>query len=128
MRQTSSQLHAQEEAVFAQYIDDAAGQVEKFSQYLRDKNINDMFGDVKMMARRQPELFVAGALAAGFLLGRFLKSSNAQAQQRSYNYNDRNYVNNLYEGQPQYGGSWSSERSSMSQNIPISTTEEQYAR
>lgn len=130
LRQTSSQLQTQEGEMLAQYIDDAAGQVEKFSQYLRTKNMNDMFSDVQAMARRQPELFVAGALATGFLVGRFLKSSNAQTQQRNYpyRYNEGDYAGN-WSGQPgQYGASWSDERSSGSQNIPLSTTEEQYAR
>jgi hypothetical protein len=58
-----------------------AGQLDRFSTTLRDREIGSLLEDAKQLAHRQPEMFVAGALAAGFVLGRFFKSSR---QSRSY--------------------------------------------
>jgi ABC-type transporter Mla subunit MlaD len=74
LRQTSQELQPQDDTI-AQYADSFAEQVDKLSNYLRERDVRDLFNDVRQVAQRQPELFVAGALAAGFLLGRFLKSS-----------------------------------------------------
>lgn len=82
LRETSTKLQDQEEDTFASYAATAADQVDKFSGYLRNQNVGDLLQDVESFARRQPELFLAGTLAAGFLLGRFFKSSAAsQANQ-----------------------------------------------
>lgn len=74
LRQTSQDLQSQDDMV-AQLADSFADQADRLSNYLRERDLSDLFNDVRQVAQRQPELFVAGALAAGFLLGRFLKSS-----------------------------------------------------
>jgi len=84
LRETGNSFRTQEEASFAHYADNAADQVERFSGYLRDQNVNALVHDVKEMAKRQPELFVAGALAAGFFLGRFFKSTDAETMPTQY--------------------------------------------
>jgi ElaB/YqjD/DUF883 family membrane-anchored ribosome-binding protein len=60
----------------AKYTDSLANQVEKFSHYLENRDLNQMLRDVESYARRNPALFVGGAFALGFLAARFLKSSN----------------------------------------------------
>ncbi len=75
LRETGNNFRSQEEETFANYANGAAEQIERFSGYLREQNMNDLLRDVQQMAKRQPEIFVAGALAAGFFLGRFFKSS-----------------------------------------------------
>jgi hypothetical protein len=79
LRETGERLHEREEESFAQYVEVAADQVERFSGYLKNASVGDLWQDAENVARRQPELFLAGALAAGFLVGRFLKSSGARA-------------------------------------------------
>jgi hypothetical protein len=74
LRQTSQELQPQDNMV-AQLADSLADQAERLANYLRERDLSDLFNDVRQVAQRQPELFVAGALATGFLLGRFLKSS-----------------------------------------------------
>jgi hypothetical protein len=59
----------------AKYIDEVAGQVSAMASALRERSVDDMLGNVAEFARRQPTLFFAGALAAGFALSRFAKSS-----------------------------------------------------
>ncbi len=90
LRQTSQELGDQDEATFAHYAEGAAQQVEKFSGYLKEKNLGELWGEVQGFARRQPDIFLVGALAGGFLLGRFLKSSGSQSSASSYgNYAQR---------------------------------------
>jgi hypothetical protein len=56
----------------ARYADRAADQIDEFSRSLRASSWVDLLGDVEDIARRRPALFAAGAVAAGFLAGRFL--------------------------------------------------------
>jgi len=129
LRETSSSLHDQEEDTAADYIAAAADQVEKFSGYLRNQNVGTLLHDVERYARRQPELFLAGALAAGFMLGRFFKSSSPRQSydiqrygsypryDQSVNYGSSQYNQSQYNqphnqygaeryGAPTYSGSY----------------------
>jgi uncharacterized protein YjbJ (UPF0337 family) len=94
LRQTGAQLEAQDQGAIAQYTDAAAEQLERFSDFLQNRNATELLQEVDRFARRQPELFVAGALAGGFLIGRFLKSTNER---------------NRYSGGSQYGGQYGSQ-------------------
>jgi hypothetical protein len=84
LRQTGQELGGQDDTL-AQYADSFADQVDRMSHYLREREVAALFGDVRQVAQRHPELFVAGALAAGFLVGRFLKSSG-QPSNGGYSY------------------------------------------
>ena len=96
LRQTSQQLNDQNETTFANYAQSAADQIENWSSMLQNQDLNGLVNEVQDFARRQPELFIAGSLAAGLLLGRFLKSSSSSATSaNNYNdYNDRYQGNN----------------------------------
>lgn len=59
----------------AEFIEDAARRLEQTAGDLRDRSVDDILSDVTAFARRQPALFFGGALLAGFVLSRFLKSS-----------------------------------------------------
>jgi len=61
----------------ARFVRDAAGQVESFSGNIENKSIGDLMQQVTSLARSQPTLFIGGALAAGFALSRFIKSSTS---------------------------------------------------
>jgi hypothetical protein len=119
LRQAGQELAGRDEGTLAQYTDSLAGQLDKFSNSLRDREIGALLDDAKQLAYRQPELFVAGALAAGFVLGRFFKSSRAARYDRGgeypYNYPDyresyaQNYGGNYREGYGQnYGQGYGS--------------------
>jgi hypothetical protein len=64
----------------ARYVRDAAGHVETLSQNLRGKSVNDLIREASRLARSQPAVFLAGAVASGFMLSRFLKSSASRAE------------------------------------------------
>lgn len=75
LRQTSQHLREQDQGSVAQYIDQAADRVEHFAGYLRQRQLGDLVQDAERFARRQPGLFLGGAVALGLLGARFLKSS-----------------------------------------------------
>lgn len=64
--------------------DRAAGQVERTADYLHRRDFDGLVRDTRDMARRHPELFVGGALLAGVLLGRFLRSSTPEPENDEY--------------------------------------------
>ncbi len=57
------------------YAEQAAGRMQAMADVLRRSSLDDAVGEVEAFARRQPELFLGGVFAAGFLFARFLKSS-----------------------------------------------------
>jgi hypothetical protein len=75
LRQAAQQLHDREQGTIAQYAEQAAGQIDRLSRQLSEKDMGQFIRDAEDLARRQPELFIGGAVAAGFLLARFLKAS-----------------------------------------------------
>jgi hypothetical protein len=59
----------------AEYIDDVAGRLGAMASALRERSVDDMLANVADFARKRPALFFAGAVATGFALSRFAKSS-----------------------------------------------------
>lgn len=78
LRKTGEHLEAQHETTFAQYAQAAANQIDVWSNFLQTKNLNELVQETTGFARSQPELFIAGSLAAGLVLGRFFKSSEGK--------------------------------------------------
>jgi ElaB/YqjD/DUF883 family membrane-anchored ribosome-binding protein len=81
LHQAGEHAHQQDKAMLAGYVDKASGQVGQWSETLRDRELTEIIDDTKEFARRQPMLFVGGALAAGFLGARFLRSSSQPQEQ-----------------------------------------------
>lgn len=84
LRSSSDELRKGEQETFADYASAAATYVDDFSNFLRNRHPMELWGDVQSFARRQPEVFVMGTLAAGFLLGRFLRSSDSPASKSTF--------------------------------------------
>jgi hypothetical protein len=59
----------------ARYVSDAAERVKGVSQTISKRQVNDLVHAASDVARTQPMLFFGGAMAAGFALARFWKSS-----------------------------------------------------
>jgi len=59
----------------ARYVRDAAQKVEGLSSNIGGRNVAELMQAASDLARSHPALFVGGAVAAGFALSRFLKSS-----------------------------------------------------
>jgi len=75
LRQTSQQLRGQDQQAVTGYIESAASQVERVSNYLKQNDLGGLIDDVEQFARRQPALFLGGTFVLGLLGARFLKSS-----------------------------------------------------
>ncbi len=78
-RETAQQLRKQGQGPVAEYADKTSDQVERFSGYLRETEVDEMVNEARGFARSRPGLFLGGALALGFLGARFLKSSSQEA-------------------------------------------------
>ncbi len=78
LRETAHQLRNQGQGSSAQYVDRATDQVERFSGYLRETEVDEIIGEVRGFARRRPGLFLGGAATLGFFASRFLKSSSQE--------------------------------------------------
>jgi hypothetical protein len=74
MEAAADQLHGQM-PLAAEYIEEVAGRLNTMASAIRERSIDDMLGNVAEFARKQPALFFAGAVATGFALSRFAKSS-----------------------------------------------------
>lgn len=59
----------------AQYVREAAHRVEGLSSNISGRDVQELMKAASDLARSQPLLFIGGAVAAGFALSRFLKSS-----------------------------------------------------
>ncbi len=75
VRMASHQLRQNNQGMFAEYTDKAAQSVEGASQFLRERDLTEIAGEVESFARREPLLFLGGAFTLGLLAARFLKSS-----------------------------------------------------
>lgn len=91
IRSTASQLHGQGQDQVAQYVEMLADQLETLSTRLREKDLDTLIDDVQSVARRAPGTFFIGAVAAGFLLARFIKSSSERYQQQQLELTEGNW-------------------------------------
>src|SRR3712207_406720 len=79
LRESAQQLRNQGQGQVGEYAEKAADQVERFSTYLRQTEVEEIMDEVRGFARRRPGLFLGSAAAIGFLATRFLKSSSEEA-------------------------------------------------
>lgn len=83
LRQTADQLDQQAPGMFANYARRAVSGLDGCASALRNKNVDALIADAENFARREPALFVAGSVAVGFALARFLKSSASRSHRRA---------------------------------------------
>ena len=86
VRQSTQQLREQQHETIAQYIEQAADQLERFSTRLREKNVSELVDDAQRFARQRPAVFVGSAFALGLIGARFLKSSSERRDESPYGF------------------------------------------
>jgi len=91
IRQTGQQLEGQDETVSRCAVQ-AADMIDGLTGYLREKEIDQLIGDIENVARRQPVLFLGSAFALGFMASRFLKSSSAPVRSEEMAYRPESRV------------------------------------
>lgn len=74
---TGQQFRDNDLGFVAGYADNLTTQVRQVTDYLHDKDIDDLTRDVESFARRNPAIFIGGAFLLGIAVARFLKSSDA---------------------------------------------------
>ncbi|HET7371528.1 MAG TPA: hypothetical protein VFK45_11885 [Gammaproteobacteria bacterium] len=76
LRRTSEELGRQDQTWLADMANQFADGADRLAGQLRDQDIGSLLNRTQDLARRRPGVFLAGAVATGFVLTRFLKSSN----------------------------------------------------
>jgi len=75
LRSAAHALEASENTALARYVEQAGDQVHAISRNVRERRWDEIIADTQDFARRQPTWFVIGAMAAGYLVGRFIWAS-----------------------------------------------------
>jgi hypothetical protein len=78
IRSSTQKLRDDKHDIIATYLDKAAEEIENWSHRVREKDVDELIGDVQRLARRQPAVFIGSAFAVGLVGARFLKSSRQQ--------------------------------------------------
>lgn len=87
------------------YATTAADQVDRVSQYLRDRDLQSFVRDAETFARRHPDVFLGGTFIAGLILARFFKASDRR-NEGGYNEDWRTARYDDYGRENVYGSSY----------------------
>lgn len=79
---SGDQLREQGQDTIAGYTDQMAERLDRAAVYLEHRKVDDIVRDAEDFARRQPEVFLAGAFGLGVLAARFLKSGSGSSQRQ----------------------------------------------
>jgi hypothetical protein len=82
LRHASSDLDEQGQSVVSGVVRQAADGLEHVSDAMRRNDVDDLVGNIEDFARRQPAVFIGGAVLAGFGIARFMKSSSERRRER----------------------------------------------
>ena len=82
-QQAGEHARKEEKTTIANYADQAAEQIEKLSQTVGEREVDNLLYETKQLAQKQPAWLVGGALAAGFLGARFLRSSGEEQESQN---------------------------------------------
>jgi len=106
VRQSTQHLREQQYDTVAQFVERAADQIERFSNHLRQRDLNDLVSEAQRFARQQPAVFIGSSFAAGMLAARFIKASRP-----ARSFDDRGYQGYGGTGSgPEYGTGGSYDR------------------
>lgn len=75
IREVSNKLQESGNPTLGSYLNRGQQMVERFSDYLKNKEVPHIARDVRAYAHRNPTMVVGGLFALGFVAGRFLRSS-----------------------------------------------------
>ena len=78
LKSTGEQLREEDQDSIGRYADQASKQVERLSNYLSEKDSEELINDVEDFARNRPAVFLGAAFVVGAAAARFLKSSAGQ--------------------------------------------------
>jgi hypothetical protein len=102
IRSTGDQLR-QDQPQVAGFADTAASQVDRFAGRIRTSSPSDMIAEAEQFARRQPAVFLGGALLLGAVAARFLKASPQAGSGMSAGYRGSTKYGSADYGSGDYG-------------------------
>jgi len=83
VRNSVQSLDRESAGAICQYADDTASAIDNFADRLRTASWGEIADDVEDFGRRWPMVFMASAIATGFIAGRFLISSGSRRHETS---------------------------------------------
>jgi len=104
IRSSAGNLKGEGQDQTARYVQMIADQLESLGNRVRDKDLDTLVQDAQNLARRAPGTFLIGSVAVGFLLARFLKSSNERQYGQYGTADDNRRVLAAGEAGPYVGG------------------------
>jgi ElaB/YqjD/DUF883 family membrane-anchored ribosome-binding protein len=75
LRAFGNELRSQNEQGISRFADRAADRADRLANRLNNADPHALVDDIENFARREPAMFIGGAIAVGLLAARFLKSS-----------------------------------------------------
>ena len=75
LRSVGNELRDQDEGGISRFVDRAADRADEMVNRLNNADPNTLIDDIEAFARREPAMFIGGAIAIGIVAARFLKSS-----------------------------------------------------
>jgi hypothetical protein len=79
LRQSGQELRRSDMGPMGQVPERLADQVDTVAGYVSSRSVDELIADAEQFARDNPALFVAGTVALGVFIARFLKSSSASS-------------------------------------------------
>ena len=77
LHHSAETLRHEHNQVAAGFADQAAAQLERVAGNLREQELSDFVAGAETLARRQPALFIMGAVGLGFLAARLIAASSS---------------------------------------------------
>lgn len=79
LHKMGDEFDQQQQTTFSRWANQLASQTDRVSDQLRHQDLQHLLHDAGAYSRREPMLFMGGAIAAGFVVSRFLRSSRRHA-------------------------------------------------
>lgn len=76
LHEAANKLDEEDAGGLGRYAHQAADQVDRLSNYLRNQDVSAFMRDTETFARRHPDVFLGTTFLAGLLVARFFKASN----------------------------------------------------
>ncbi|MCE8016585.1 hypothetical protein HOP62_10940 [Halomonas sp. MCCC 1A17488] len=76
LHKMADEFERQEQPYFSGCVNELARRSDAFSRNLRERDLEALMEQTRHYTRQHPALFMGGAIAAGFMLSRFMRSSS----------------------------------------------------
>jgi hypothetical protein len=83
LHKMADEFERQEQPYFSGCVNELAKRSDAFSRTLRERDLEALMEQTRHYSRQHPALFMGGAIAAGFMLSRFMRSSGQSDAPRS---------------------------------------------